>query len=214
MHAFLIGATGLVGSRVLQILVDSPDYVHIIAPVRRSTEVRSEKVLEIPFDAEGAADLELPVSIDHVFCAIGTTKKKAGGMNAMEDVDVRFPSNYAERLKTMGARHFSLVSAMGADWESSVPYNAMKGRLEERIRMMRFPSTSVFRPSVLGGHREGDIRPSEAWAQRAMAWLPKSLKTIPAERVAAAMVAKALEEKPGMEIIRSGKIWAISESLS
>lgn len=211
MNAFLLGATGLVGSRLLDLLIASADYEHIVAPVRRSTGVTSDKLIEVTFDAEGARDWTPPLAIDHVFIAFGTTKKKAGGINAQREIEVRLPRLYAQRIRTLGATHLSLCSALGADDESTNAYNAMKGQLEEDIRSMRYPSATFFRPSVLGGHRPGDERPTEAWAQRAMAWLPKSLKTIPAERVAKAMIIKALEEKPGVEIISSRKIWTIAD---
>ena len=76
--------------------------------------------------------------------------------------------------------------------------------------MMGFPSFATFRPSVLGGHRPGSPRPTEAWAQRAMAWLPRSLRTIPAERVAAAMLRVAGEEPAGMTIVRNAQIFDLS----
>ena len=211
MNALLVGATGLVGSHLLTFLLESPEIDNVIAPVRRSTGVSSAKLIEVPFDAEGAADWTPPVPIDHVFIAFGTTKKKAGGINAQHDIEVRLPRLYAQRAKKLGARHLSLCSAIGADEESNNAYNAMKGRLEEDIRAMRYPSITFLRPSVLGGHRTGDDRPAEAWAQRAMSWLPKSLKTIPAKHVARAMLIKALEEKKGVEIISSRKIWKIAE---
>lgn len=211
MNAFLLGATGLVGGHILEFLLKSPDYERIVAPTRRSTGVASEKLIEVPFDAEGAASWDPPIALDHAFIAFGSTKKKAGGMNAQWDIDVRLPRLYAQRLRSLGVRHMSVCSSMGADWESSSPYARMKGQLEEDIRMMRFPSFATFRPSVLGGHRPGDERPAEVWAQRAMSRLPKMWRTIPAERVAGAMVVTALQEPEGMTAIRSGKIWKISE---
>lgn len=211
MNAFLLGATGLVGGHILEFLIKSPDYERIVVPTRRTTGAGSEKVTEVAFDPEGTASWEPPFAIDHAFIAFGTTVKKAGGHNAQWEIDVRYPRLYAQRLKQLGVRHISVCSSIGADFESSNAYSRMKGQLEEDIRMMRFPSFATFRPSVLGGHRPGDERPAEAWAQRAMSWLPKMWRTIPAERVAGAMVITALQEPEGMTVIRSGKIWKISE---
>jgi len=211
MNAFLLGATGLVGGHILEFLLKSPDYEHIVAPVRRPTGVGSDKVIEVPFDAEGASDWESPVPLDHGFIAFGTTKKKAGGLNAQWEIDVRMPRLYAQRLKALGVRHISVCSSIGADYESSNQYSRMKGQLEEDIRLMKFPSFATFRPSVLGGHRPGDERPAEDWAQRAFSWLPKMWRTIPAEWVAGVMVLTALQEPEGMTVVRSGKIWKISE---
>jgi len=211
MNAFLLGATGLVGGHILQALIDSPDYEQIVAPVRRSTGVHSPKLIEVPFDAEGADTWDPPIDLHHAFIAFGSTQKKAGGINAQRDIDVRMPRQYAKRLRTVGVRHVAICSSIGADWESTNAYSAMKGQLEEDIRMMRFPSVVTYRPSVLGGEREGDDRPAERWAQRWMAKLPKRWATIPAERVARAMVHNASNESAGFNAVHSGAIWSLSD---
>jgi uncharacterized protein YbjT (DUF2867 family) len=210
MNAFLLGATGLVGSHLLQQLLNSGRYEHVVAPVRRSTGVSSERLIEVPFDPSNVDTWAPAVDLDQAFIAFGTTKKAAGGINQQRVIDLEYPRQYARRLRALGVRHLSLCSALGADHESNNDYSAMKGQLEEDIRMMRFPSFATFRPSVLGGHRPGDERPTEAWAQRAMAWLPRSLRTIPAERVAAAMLRVASEEPAGMTIVRNAQIFDLS----
>jgi uncharacterized protein YbjT (DUF2867 family) len=211
MNAFVLGATGLVGRNIVQELDRSSDYKHIVAPVRRPTGIASDKLIEVPFDAEQASEWDTPVTLDHAFIAFGTTVKKAGGHNAQWEVDVRYPRLYAQRLKDLGVRHISVCSSIGADFESSNAYSRMKGQLEEDIRLMRFPSFATLRPSVLGGERENDERPAEAWAQRIMSRLPKRWRTVPARRVAQSMVATAREEPMGMTIISSKKIWALSD---
>ncbi|MDA0378632.1 MAG: NAD(P)H-binding protein [Bacteroidetes bacterium] len=210
MNAFLLGATGLVGSHLLQQLLASDRYQHVVAPVRRSTGIDDERLIEVPFDASNVDTWTPPVDLDHAFVAFGTTRKAAGGINNQRLIDLEMPRHYARRLRALGVRHISLCSALGADHESSNAYSAMKGQLEEDIRMMGFPSFATFRPSVLGGHRPGSPRPTEAWAQRAMAWLPRSLRTIPAERVAAAMLRVAGEEPAGMTIVRNAQIFDLS----
>lgn len=211
MNAFLLGATGLVGSHLLKQLLDSGRYEHVVAPVRRSTSLENRRLIEVPFDALNVDSWMPPVDLDHAFVAFGTTKKAAGGINQQRVIDLEMPRAYARRLRALGVRHLSLCSALGADHESTNAYSSMKGQLEEDIRMMGFPSFATFRPSVLGGHRPGSPRPTEAWAQRAMAWLPKSLRTIPAERVAAAMLRVASEAPIGMTIVRNAQIFDLSD---
>lgn len=214
MNAFLLGATGLVGRHILTFLLASDEYDCIVAPVRRTTGCASEKLNEIPFDPDRAENWTPAVDIDHAFIAFGTTKKRAGGIDAQREIDLHMPLKYVKRMREIGVRHVSLCSSLGADWKSNNAYSAMKGQLEEDIRKMGFPSFATFRPSVLGGSRPDDERPLEEWAQRAMSWLPKSLRTIPAERVAAAMVRTAGREPEGMRVIPSNKIWDISEPAS
>lgn len=210
MNAFLLGATGLVGSHLLEQLLASGHYEHVVAPVRRSTGVANSRLIEVPFNVSTVDTWTPPVDLDHAFVAFGTTKKAAGGINQQRVIDLDMPRTWARRLRVLGVRHLSLCSALGADHESSNAYSAMKGQLEEDIRLMGFPSFATFRPSVLGGHRPGAPRPTEAWAQRAMSWLPKSLRTIPAERVAAAMLRVAGEESAGMTVVRNAQIFDLS----
>ena len=214
MNAFVLGATGLVGRHLVELLVQSSEYGRIVAPVRRPTGVDSEKLIEVPFNADETNTWDPPEPLDHAFIAFGTTVKKAGGHNAQWEIDVRYPRLYAKRLLALGVRHISVCSSIGADFESSNAYSRMKGQLEEDIRMMRFPSFATFRPSVLGGERDDDVRPAEAWAQRMMARLPKRWRTVPAGRVAQAMITIAREEPTGMTIINSKKIWTISDAAS
>lgn len=211
MNAFLLGATGLVGSHLLQQVLASGHYEHVVAPVRRPIGISSERLMEVPFDASNADTWTPSVDLDHAFVAFGTTKKAAGGIEQQRVIDLDMPRQYARRLQALGVRHVSLCSALGANQKSSNAYSAMKGQLEEDIRLMGFPSFATFRPSVLGGHRPGSSRPTEAWAQRAMAWLPKSLRTIPAERVASAMLRVAREEPAGMTIVRNTQIFDLSD---
>lgn len=212
MNAFVLGATGLVGRHIVELLLTSDRYNKIVAPVRRSTGLSSDKLIEVPFDVEQAPEWDPPVALDHAFIAFGTTVKKAGGHNAQWEIDVRYPRLYLQRLKQLGVRHVSVCSSIGADFESSNAYSRMKGQLEEDIRLMRFPSFATFRPSVLGGERDNDVRLAEAWAQRVMSRLPKRWRTIPAEHVARAMIATALQEPEGMRVVSSKEIWAISEA--
>jgi len=210
MNALVLGASGLVGGHCLDELLASPQYKRIVALTRRPLERSSDKLVEMAFDGACFDSFSPPFPIDHAFCAFGTTIKKAGGQEAMREIDVNIPHRLARRLKGLGVQHFSLVSSLGADYESHVFYNRIKGELEEDLKRMRFDSLAIFRPSVIGGDRPGDHRTGENWGQKAMTILPKRWKTIPAELIAKAMLAKALEGFHGTQTIHSGKIWDLS----
>ncbi|MBT4052577.1 MAG: hypothetical protein HOE73_05755 [Bacteroidetes Order II. Incertae sedis bacterium] len=210
MNALILGASGLVGGHCLDSILASPDYQNVIALTRRPLNRSSDKLIEQGFDGSDFSAFEPPVSIDHAFCAFGTTIKKAGSQHNMREIDVNIPFRLAQRLKALGVSHFSLVSSLGADYESNVFYNRIKGELEEDLKRLRFDSLAIFRPSIIGGNRPGDSRTGEGWGQKIMAVLPKRWKTIPAEHIANAMVVRALEGFKGTATISSGKIWDLS----
>ena len=210
MNALILGGSGLVGGHCLDLLLASPNYQHVVALTQRPLGRSSTKLIELVFDGSDFDSFEPPISIDHAFCAFGTTIKKAGSQDAMREIDVNIPFRLAKRLKALGISHFSLISSLGADDESNVFYNRIKGELEEDMKRLRFDSLAIFRPSVIGGNRPGESRVGENWGQKAMMILPKRWKTIPAEHIAKAMVVKALEGFSGTDTIHSGKIWDLS----
>ncbi len=54
----------------------------------------------------------------------------------------------------MGARHYLVVSALGADAKSSIFYNRVKGELEQALQEQGWPQLTIARPSLLFGPRE------------------------------------------------------------
>src|ERR1700736_3311186 len=110
--ALIAGSTGLVGSNCLQFLLASPEYASVGALVRRPVPISHSKVQNFVVDFEKLADV--PPAQD-VFCALGTTIKKAGSQAAFRRVDLEYPLRLAERSLAAGAQQFLLVSSAGAD---------------------------------------------------------------------------------------------------
>lgn len=211
MNALILGATGLVGSHCLGLLLEDPRYDRVFALVRRSTGIESEKLREVPFDLRAIETLLPTRSVDHVFCAFGTTIKKAGSQEKMLEIDVDIPFAVARRTHGLGATHFSLVSSLGANASSRIFYSRIKGELENMISALGFQSVALFRPSVIGGNRPGDARSAERIGQWAMTMLPKKWRTISAERIARAMINQAHDSGPGTTVIESAGIWSLSD---
>jgi len=91
MHAWIVGATGLVGKSLLEALLAEPRVERVTAIVRRPLERADPKldVLTADFD-----DLEGALSgkaASAGFCCLGTTIKKAGSQDAFRRVDHAFP---------------------------------------------------------------------------------------------------------------------------
>jgi uncharacterized protein YbjT (DUF2867 family) len=207
MNALILGATGLVGGHCLKGLIDSPACTGIVALTRRPLETGSSKVIEQSVSFDALESFTPPIQIDHVFCAFGTTIKKAGSQEAMYHIDVEIPLQLARRMRSLGASRFSLVSSLGANARSKVFYNRIKGELEDAIRALEFDSTLIVRPSIIGGKRKGDERGAESLMQTVMRIAPKSVRTIPAEMIAGAMIQDALRPRKGTKIMLSKEIW-------
>ena len=142
---------------------------------------------------------------DDVFCALGTTMRTAGSRIAFRTVDFEYPLQLAKLARAGGARHFSLVSAVGADRRSTFFYSRVKGELEDELRRMDWPSLAIFRPSVIEGERS-ESRPLERLSGRLLRLAPPAWRPVPAADIAAAMITVALASPPGVTIVESRDI--------
>lgn len=152
--ALLVGATGLVGSELLQLLLTSNNYAHVRILVRNSVDIHHNKLGEhvINFDhLEQHADL---FKVDDVFCCLGTTIKKAKSQTAFKKIDVDIPLQIAQLAREQHVNQFSIITAIGADATSTIFYSRMKGQLENSLRNLNFPVLHIFRPSLLLGDRK------------------------------------------------------------
>lgn len=156
--ALVIGATGLVGGQLLRQLLDSPDYATVIALVRRPIDWQHPKLQQIIFDFDHP-DPE-KVTGDDLYCAMGTTLKKAGSKEAQYRIDCLYPYEVGKIARLNGFKQYLLVSSVGADAGSSNFYLRTKGELEQKLRDLAFDTFISARPSILFGERE-ESRPAE-----------------------------------------------------
>lgn len=201
--AILIGATGLVGAACLRGLLESPAYARVIAVSRRPVPLKHRKLVrvETPFDHLAAA-LEGQVA-DDAFCCLGTTIKQAGTKAEFHKVDYGYALEFAGACRRQGARHFLLVSAVGANAHSPVFYNRVKGFLEKQVEGLGYERLSIFRPSLLLGDR-AQVRPGEALGIRLSGLMSPFLRgplsrlhPVAGADLGAAMVACAEAEEAG-----------------
>lgn len=187
------------GSRCLQLLLESPRYDHVSSVVRRPIGFSHPKLQEIRCDFD-----KLPaLPVTDIFCALGTTIKKAGSEEAFRRVDYDYVVQLAEWGLRNGAKQFLLVSSVGADSKSRNFYLRVKGELEAAVNALPYEAVHIFQPSMLLGSRV-ESRPVERIAQYAFTTLEWALagrlrkyRGMPVERLAAAMVRVAEKEIPG-----------------
>jgi len=139
-----------------------------------------------------------------VFCALGTTIRKAGSKPAFRRVDYEYPKVLAERAIACGAEQFVLVSSAGADARSPGFYLRVKGDTERAAAALPFHAVHIFRPSLLLGERE-ESRPAERLGAAVGPWLNfllrgrwQKYRAIPAEAVGRAMAAAAFRSERGI----------------
>ncbi len=120
-------------------------------------------------------------------------------------MDFEYPRHLAQLTLANGARHFSLVSALGASSKSGVFYSRVKGELEDALRAMGWPSLCLLRPSVIAGDRQ-ESRPLERLSEMLLRFGPATYRPVAAGKIAAAMIATAQREPRGVTIIESRDI--------
>jgi uncharacterized protein YbjT (DUF2867 family) len=187
----LFGASGLVGSRCLRRLVETPSLERIVVAGRRPLETDQRpgdgRLVERVIDFDRLAAFADSVRSDAVICALGTTIKKAGSKERFRRIDLEYPFAIARLALQEGARHFLLVSSLGADASSRIFYNRVKGELEEAILALPYDAVTIVRPSLLMGDRD-EFRPGEEVAKRLKFLFPARYRPVDADAVAATLV--------------------------
>lgn len=161
--ALLLGGSGLVGGFCLQALLADSTYASVISVSRRELAGQTHpKLTQKLIELDALASLELP-PVNDVFCALGTTIRKAGSQQAFRRVDLEFPLAAAQQSLKSGAKQFILVSSVGADRKSKNFYLRTKGELEQVVSNLPFQAVHILRPSLLVGERT-ESRPGESFA--------------------------------------------------
>lgn len=211
-HALLAGGTGLVGRALLPLLLDAPAYASVHALLRRpAPELPGHPKLQrhrVDFERLPA----LP-PVDDVFIALGTTIKLAGSRAAFRHVDFDAVLATARAGRAAGARRVLVVSALGADADSRVFYNRVKGEMQREVAALGYETVVFAHPSLLAGDRTAlgqPARAGEAWAMRllrpVLCWVPAGVRPIQAGDVARAMLQAALAAGPGLQVLSSARM--------
>ena len=205
--ALLCGATGLVGSQCLELLLADPYYEKVVALTRRplGAMVSNPKLDQRIVDFEQLGHFLGSLEVDHVFSALGTTIAKAGSQESFRRVDYDYPREIAQAAFDAGAQHLVLVSSLGADPEGRVFYLKVKGELETAISGIGYRGLTYLRPSLLVGERK-EPRLAEQFYEVLLKAAPRRYRGVPAETVARVMVESAKAERPGCEILESPEI--------
>lgn len=152
--AIVIGATGLVGSHVLELLLEDERYDSVKVFHRRTTGINHPKLEEHIVEFDDIEKWKYLVIGDHLFSALGTTLKKAGSKKAQYKIDFTYQYEVAKAAFENQVPGYALVSSIGANAKSSSFYTRIKGELEGAVLKFRFKELLILRPSFLDGDRE------------------------------------------------------------
>ena len=153
MKLLLLGATGLVGSRTLQLALSNDVFSEVIAPTRKALALRDRLVNPVTSRLEELIPALASYQPDAVICALGTTQAKAGSKEAFRYVDHELPIAFGRAAHTAGVETYAIVTAMGASEDSMSFYYRTKGELERDVKEIGFRSLTICRPSLIGGER-------------------------------------------------------------
>jgi len=222
--AVVIGSTGLIGEDLVERLAKQGTWSQVLAISRKSQTWANPKIRTLVFDFVNWAAIELQVtafagnsSVD-CFCCLGTTMNAAGSKKNFKKVDLEAVASFAVLAQRCRAEQLLVVSALGADPESDVFYNRIKGEAEQAV-LKRFPGELHFlRPSLLLGDRK-EFRLFERLAMMfAPIYSPLLLgslakyKPIPSKLVAQVMVLIAARLKTAPTIIENHEIFELGRN--
>lgn len=204
-RVLLTGATGLVGSHLLRLLIEDPRVDEIIAPTRRPLPAMRKVVNLVEADLTDVLG-PLQGALDTVFCCLGTTRKAAGSKQAFIHVDYTLVVDTGLSGLRLGAKQMLVVSAHGANRHSPFLYNRVKGEMENALCHQGWPRLTLVRPSLLLGDR-AQKRGGESLMAPIFSLLPGNWQAVQARDVARCLHQQAFA--PGEErvtIIESGAI--------
>ena len=210
--AIIAGASGLVGSCLLNLLLSDRTYRSVIVLTRKSLKKSHPRLKEIVVSFDQLDDVQNELCADHIYCCLGTTMKKAGSREAFRKVDYQYPLKLARVTKHQGASYFLLISSLGADKNSMIFYSRTKGDIEESVARLNFSSYGIFRPSLILGNRNERRMGEEISkfivriSQFLLVGPLKKYRGVQAESIARAMVFYAKDDESGMKIIESQEI--------
>ena len=212
--ALVIGASGLVGTALVEQLTADPAFGNVKAFVRRKIPAEHAKLEQIIIDFNAPEKHSEMISGDVVFCAMGTTIKTAGSKEAFAKVDYTYVYNFAHIAKQNGIPRFVLVSSIGVTehGNGSNFYLTVKRDVENALRKLKFPSLIIVRPSMLLGDRK-EFRLGERIAKVLMKGLGflflgklKKYKAIEASVVARAMILLSKTDLEEVSVFESDRL--------
>jgi len=192
MKVLLVGATGLIGSELLDLFCTDENVTEIKTLTRRPIIKTNSKVKQSIINFEYLDNDKVFEGVDTVCCCLGTTIADAGSREVFKEVDYGIVIKIAKLARNKGVSNFLYVSSLGANESSMAFYLKIKGEVEVTLRELSFNRLVILRPSLLLGKRKNK-RVFEEFAQK---WMPKFSFLLPPKRrpIRAKVVAQSMHD--------------------
>src|SRR3954463_2840317 len=191
--AMLLGATGNVGGHILRLLGQSPLCQKVIVVTRRNVaELAAPKVQQVVVNMDRLEQELAPQArgVDIALAAFGVGKGSAKMADEeVRKIEIAYPTAFAAAAKAGGARVLAMMTAAGADSQSSTKYLRNIGDKEKKSKELEFDFLGLYRPAVILGNPNPPaaldlVMPLVHWA------MPSRYHSIHKHDLARAMVAQ------------------------
>ncbi len=208
--AIVIGATGLVGSNLVNMLLKDSRFEQVKVLVRRPMEIANDKLEQHVVDFDAPDNWKKLVTGDVLYSAMGTTLRQAGSKAAQYKIDYMYQYQVAKAAAANGVPEYVLISAAGSNPDSAVFYSRIKGELERDVQKLPFETIHIIRPGMLAGERE-KVRTGEllgVGVMNVLSMIPglKKLKPIQGKEVARAMLNATFRHVVGIHSYTMGDV--------
>lgn len=152
--AIILGASGLTGSILLELLLQDNQYSTIKVFSRKSLDKKHPKIEEFLGDLLRLENFANEFTGDQCFCCIGSTAKKTPDKELYRKIDFGIPVAAAKLCKKNNIPTLAVISALGADSNSSIFYSRIKGEMEDAVLQEKIANTYILEPSIIFGDRK------------------------------------------------------------
>jgi uncharacterized protein YbjT (DUF2867 family) len=210
--AVIVGASGLIGSELLDLLLQSSEYQEVLVLVRKELPIANSKLVQLIIDFDNLDKYTDAITGHALFSCLGTTKAITPNVEQYRKIDHDYPVQLAQIAHQNGIKQFHLVSAIGADKKASGFYLKLKGETERDIEKVGLKTLHIYQPSLLTG-RTKNTRVMETVFTVLMKVIDPLLigglakyRSIPAAIVARAMFKQSFKNEVGVFIHPTDKI--------
>lgn len=215
--AIVIGATGLVGSRLVALLLKDTRFEKVKVLVRRSLNIPNDKLEEHIVNFDEPDTWKKSVTGDVLYSAMGTTRRAAGSKEVQYKIDYNYQYQAAKIAAANDVKEYVLVSAAGSSPDSKIFYSRMKGELERDIKKLPFETIHIIRPGMLAGERV-EVRTGEKLGigvMNVLSMVPGlgKLKPIQGEEVAKAMINATFRHVIGIHSYTMNEVVKLAEKV-